>query len=170
LAEMVTGQLYRVGLTCMAPHQRGTVELLIVASSVDDAKAKVPWVFDLSDWTEYRVDYTAKEPGRCYVIKLTHKRAPENEPDVNVKRDQGSQGSGSQGFQQTPPPQGKKWSVVARTTCYAKDGDHAVKKLAQRVSGGSDFVQWAAEEVANASGFATAKDMSMFPRAHFVRG
>jgi len=166
VAEMITGQLYRVGLTCIAAHERCTVELLLIAANNEDAKARVPWVYDLSDFSSYRIDFTAKEPGRCSVLKQTYKRTPETEPDANVLRDEGSQGF----FTKPPSEAGKKWSVVARTVCYAKDGAHAAKKLAQRIDGGSDMVQWVSEELHASSPFATARDTSMFPKATFVRG
>lgn len=167
MAEMVQGQLYRVGMTCIAPNERCEVELLVVAANNEDAKAKLPWVYDLSDFSSYRVDFTVKEPGRCAVLKQAFKRTPENEPDINVQRPDGTQPH----FQKVPSEVvGKKWSVIARTVCYAKDGHSAVKKLSKRIESGSDFVQWASEELAESSPYATARDTSVFPAASFVRG
>ena len=166
MAEMVVGQLYRVGLTCRADTEQCELELLVIASSADDAKAKLPWVYDFSSWSSYRIDYCVKEPGRCTVLRLKFKRVEENSPDVVINREEGSVG-----VWQSPGHQaGKKWQVIAKTVCYAKDGDHAAKKLAERITGGSQNVVWVSDELSVASGYAQAKDVSHFERATFVRG
>lgn len=166
MTQMTTGQLYRVGLTCIAAHERCEMELLVVAANNDEAKAKLPWVYDFSGFTSYRVDWTVKEPERCVVIKTKYTRTPENEPDANLKREEGSQAM----FQRAPIAASKKYQVVATTVCYAKAPDHAIKKLNERISGGSEFVKVMCEELHVASGFAVARDQSVFPRASIVRG
>lgn len=166
LTQMTTGQLYRVGLTCIAAHERCELELLIVASSNDEAKAKLPWVYDFSGFSSYRVDWTVKEPGKCVVIKTKFTRTPENEPDANIKRLDGSQAL----FQKSPIAAAKKYQVAAATTLYAKSPEHAIKKLNERISGGSEFVKVTCEELHASSGFAVARDQSVFPRASMVRG
>ena len=166
MAQMTTGQLYRVGLTCIAHHERCEMELLVVASSNDEARDKLPWIYDFSGFNSYRVDWTVKEPGKCLVIKTKYTRTPDNEPDANLLRPEGSAAV----FQRTPIAAGKKYEVSAMTVCYAKSAAHATRKLAERIAGGSDFVKHSCEELAEASGFAVARDQSVFPRASVVRG
>ena len=166
MAEMVAGQLYRVGMTCRADNEHCELELLVVASSAEDAKAKLPWVYDFSSWNSFRVDYCATEPGRCAVMRMKFKRVEENAPDAVINRDEGSVGVWQKPGQQA----GKKWQVVAKTVCFAKDESHAAKKLAERITGGSENVVWVSEELSVSSGFAQARDVSHFERATFVRG
>lgn len=162
----MSGQLYRVGVTCISPHERCLMELILVASDNDDAKIRLPYVYDFSEWQSYRVDWTVKEPSRCVAIKTRFQRTPENEPDKSIERVDGSQGI----FQAVKLKEGKKYDVKAATVLFAKSPEHARKKLAERINGGSEFVMFSIDEMAEASGFATAKDVSMFNRASFVRG
>jgi hypothetical protein len=164
--SMVTGQLYRVGVTCISPNERCTMELLLVAASNEDAKARLPWLYDFVGWTSYRVDWTVKEPGRCVALKTKFERTPENEPDASIARPEGTQAM----FQKVAVAAGKKYEVKAQTVLYAKSPDHARRKLAERVDGGSEFVRYSIEELAEASAYAVARDVSVFPRATFVRG
>lgn len=164
--QMLAGQLYRVGLTCISPHERCTMELLLVANGNADAKDRLPWVYDFSDWASYRVDWVAKEPARCVAIKTKFERTPENEPDASIKRVDGTQPM----FQKVGQPQGKRYEAKARCVFYAKNPDHAKRKLAERIEGGSDSVMLEIEELALPSPFATARDVSVFNRAKFVRG
>lgn len=163
---MITGQLYRVGVTCMAAHERCTMELLLVASSNEDAKARLPWVYDFVGWQGYRIDWTAKEPGRCVALKTKFERTPENEPDAAIARPDGTQAM----FQKVPVAASKKYEAKAQTVLYAKSPEHARKKLAERIDGGSEFVRYSIEELAEVSAYAVARDVSVFPRATFVRG
>lgn len=163
---MIAGQLYRVGVTCIGQHERCAMELVLVADSNDDAKMRLPWVYDFSEWTSYRVDWTVKEPSRCIAVRMKFERTPENEPDANIKREDGTAGV----FQQAPKPSVKKYDVKATSVLYAKNPDHARRKLAERIDGGSEFVRFQIEEIAAASGYAAARDVSVFPRASIVRG
>ena len=164
--EVISGQLYRVGVTSIAPHERCCMDLLVVASSAQDAKDRLPWIQDLSEWTSYRIDSVAKEPQRCVVLKMKFERVPENEPDASIERREGSQPV----FQRVSEPTGDKYRVTAHSVLYAKNPDHAKRKLAQRIEGGSEFVKFQVEAVAAPSAYATARDVSMFPRASIVRG
>ena len=164
--QMICGQLYRVGITCRNAHEICTMELLLVADNNEDAKQRLPWIYDFGGWAGYRVDWTVKEPTRCVVLKTKFERTPENEPDQNVKRESGTQAL----FQRIPVAGGKKYEVKAQTVLYAKSPDKARQKLAERISGGSEFVKFQIEELADASGYAVARDVSVFPRASFVRG
>lgn len=163
---MLSGQLYRVGVTCIGQHERCTMELIMVASSSDDAKARLPWVFDFGGWISYRVDWTLKEQDRCIAVKSKYERTPENEPDASIKRIDGTQSI----FQKVTQNPGKRYEVNASAVFYAKNPEHARKKIAERINGGSDSVRFSIEELAEASPFATARDVSVFKRAHFVRG
>lgn len=166
MAEMTIGQMFRIGLTCLAEHERCELELVLVANSAEDAKTKLPWVFDFSDWSSYRIDWTVKEPGRCRVLKQKFERIPENEPDSVIKRDDGSQAM----FQRVGEQGGKKYEIKAQTVLYAKSPDAAKKKIASRILGGSELINYQIEEVAAPSSYATARDVSVFKRASFVRG
>jgi hypothetical protein len=164
--QMTTGQLYRVGVTCINAHERCGIEFLVIASSNEDAKAKLPWVYDFSGWSSFRVDWTVKEPGKCLVLKQKFERIPENEPDASIKRNGGSAGV----FQKVEISGGKKFEVVAYTVLFAKSVDHAKKKMLERIEGGSDFVKFKVEELGESSAFAVARDVSVYPMASFVRG
>lgn len=163
---MLAGQLYRVGVTCVSPHERCAMELLMVAASNDDAKDRLPWVYDFSGWASYRVDWTVKEPSRCVALKTKFERTPENEPDASVKRPEGTQPM----FQKAPPSGGKRYQASAQAVLYAKNPDHARRKLAERIDGGSESVRYNIEELPEASAYAAARDVSVFTRATFVRG
>lgn len=165
-SEMVTGQIYRVGFTGRMENEIATVECLMVATSVDDAKTRFPWSIDLSDYKSYRLDYVAKEPGRVCIIKTKIERQSQEQADATIERPEGSQSV----WQKLQMHDGRRWQVTAQTTCYAKSEKSAQKKLAERILGGSENVKCVAEEMAVASGFAAARDVSMFECATFVRG
>ena len=164
--EMVNGQIYRVGFTGRSECEITTVECLLVATSTENAKLRFPYVIDLSEFTSYRIDYVAKEPGRAYIIKRKIEKVSQENPDAVVKRNEGSFSV----WQSLPATNGKKWQVNAMTTCFAKNEKDAIRKLSERISGGSENVLCVAEELAVKSGFAVAKDVSMFNKASFVRG
>ncbi len=164
--EILAGQLYRVGYTGRSSEEVATVECIMVAASADDAKTRFPYVVDLSDFDSYRIDYVAKEPGRVYVASIRTERVGESSPDAVIKRSEGSQSV----WQRASIGDGRKWEVHAKTTCFAKNEKDAQRKLALRLQGGSERVQVAASEIAVHSGFATARDTSMFEHASFVRG
>jgi hypothetical protein len=164
--QLIQGQFYRIGYTGRNDAEIATVDCLVIASSIEDAKSRFPYIVDLSEYTSYRIDYVVKEPGRSYQVRMKIERSPIEHPDACIKRNEGSQSV----WQKLDAINGKKWEVYARTTCFAKSPIHAQRKLAERLSGGSERVECVATEVAASSGFATAKDMSMFDRASFVRG
>lgn len=164
--EMISGQLYRVGYTGRSDDEVSTVECLMVAASAEDAKTRFPYVVDLSEFASYRIDYVAKEPGRTYVTRLKTERVQVSDPDAVVRRSEGSQ----MVWQAAPSNDGRKWDVFAKTTCYAKNEKDAQRKLSIRLQGGSERVEVVVSEVATASGFAVARDVSMYERASFVRG
>lgn len=164
--EMVTGQIYRLGFTGRMEGEIATVECLMVATSVDDAKTRFPWALDLGEYSSYRIDYVAKEPGRACIVKTKIERVNQEKPDASIERNDGSQSV----WQKLLPNSGKKWQVTAQTTCFAKNPMAAQKKLAERILGGSESVKCVAEEMSTSSGFAVARDTSMYERATFVRG
>lgn len=166
MAEMVQGQLYRVGMTCRSPGQVSQVELLAVGCSPTDMRDRISYLYDLSDFDSYRVDYVAKEQDRCVVTKIKTQVVDINDPDAVISRPEGSVGA----WQTARNAEATMFTVVARCTCYAKSAAHATKKLAERLVSKSDSVQIAAEQVSAPSAFAAAKDQSMFARATFVRG
>ena len=163
---MVQGQLYRVGYTGRSEGEIWTIECLIVAASADDARTRFPYIVDLSEFSSYRVDYIAKEPGRAYQTRAKVERSPVDSPDAVIKRPEGSASM----WQQVAAMESKKWEVYARTTCFAKNPIDAQRKLSQRLSGGSERVECVASELAPQSGYAEARDMSMFGKASFVQG
>lgn len=166
MAEMVHGQLYRVGLTARGDGDTAQIECLIVAASVEDARVRFPYLFDMSGYEVFRIDYVTKEPSRCMVLKTKFERTPITDPaDIVVKRD-----AGSQDFFQRIEQIGHKFDVHATATLFAKDANHATKKLAERILGGSEKVKTVAVLATPTSPYATAKDQSHFQRATFVRG
>lgn len=163
--ELVHGQLYRVGITCRAPQQRCTMELLVVASSTDDARVRLPWLYDFSGWDEYRIDWAVKEPDRCVALNIRYERTNESTPDGVIEREKGTQNVFQRNFSS-----GLRFDVAAMATLYAKDEKHARKKLAERIVGGSDSVRYSIAELAPSSPYASPRDVSVFERAAFVRG
>lgn len=166
MKEMVMGQFYRIALTGVHDDETTTTECLVIATSEDDARLRIPYAYDLSDFSRYRVDWVLKEPSRAFVIRSTTNRAPKEQPAAVIKRIDGSQDI----WQNVRTLDRKKWQVYARTVVFAKDEKQAQKKLAERLEGNNESVQWSAEEISAGSAFAQAKDVSMFRRAHFVRG
>ncbi|PZQ77971.1 MAG: hypothetical protein DI563_02095 [Variovorax paradoxus] len=164
--EMVQGQFYRVGMTGRTETETTTIDCLVIATSVDDCRMRFPYLFDVSDFLFYRIDFIVKEPVKVYVVRSKVERSAPSSPDAVIERDAGSESI----WQRVGITDSKKWEVHAKTTCFAKDQQHAVKKLSERLLGGSERVVCVAEEVSGASGFAKAKDMSVFPKATFVRG
>jgi hypothetical protein len=88
------------------------------------------------------------------------------DPDIVIDRPEGTQSV----WQNVPNADGPRFLVHATTTCFAKNEDHARRKLIDRLSGGSERVTWSAEQLGDPSGYATARDVSVFKRASFVRG
>lgn len=169
MAEMVTGQHYRVMLKTVSKDgtERRKTEYLIIGSSADDVRGRFPYLVDLSDFDRYQIDYVVKDPDKAHVLWSKLEKADPQAPDINIEREFGTEGF----WQQVQGVSGgKKWSVVARTVCFAKTHAAAAKKLSTRLREGSDHVDVVCEEVGVSDGFAKAKDMSVFPQATFVRG
>lgn len=165
MAEMVQGQLYRVGLTGRGDGESTEIELIFVALNAEDAKTRLPWCYDMSDFSSYRVDFVEKIHSRSHVIKTKIVATPACSPDAVIQRE-----SQSQGVWQSVGTPGRLWQVAAMADLYAKDEKHAIKKLKERIGSGSERVKVIATEKASPSGFAVAKDQSMFDKATFVRG
>lgn len=164
---MIQGQLYRVSLTGRSGTELTTVVFITVGNNPSDLLAKVPYLYDLSDFDSYRVDYVEKCQGRIHVVSSKVSFAADDKADAIIKRHEGTQGIWQKTGQTTDS---RKWLVNAVTTCFAKDEKHALKKLKERIDGGSERVVTVAEEVPCTSGLAVAKDVSIFDRATFVRG
>lgn len=169
MAEMVTGQHYRVMLKTVSTDgkERRRTEYLIIGSSAEDVRARFPYLVDLSDFGRYQIDYVVKDPDRAHVLWSKLERNDASPADINIERE-----FGTEGFWQQVRGHGggKRWSVVAKTVCYAKNHGAATKKLSMRLMEGSDHVDVVCEEMGMSDGFANPKDMSVFPRATFVRG
>ena len=166
---MAQGQLYRVMITGFSKDNSEITktEYLMVGLSIDDIKLKFPYVVDVSDFSRYRFEYVVKEPGRCHVLMTKIERKNCNQEDETIVREGGTAGI----FQNVVnSPEDKKFCVLAKTVCFAKTEKHAIKKLGQRLFGGSESVIVSAEELAKDDGFAKPRDVSMFPVASFVRG
>lgn len=164
--EMICGQLYRVGFTGRGDGETSTVECLIVATSVEDAKLRFPYTVDLSEYASYRLDYVAKEPGRAYIIRLKTERVSQDSPDAVISRQEGSQSV----WNKVGQIDGRKYQVNAQVTLYAKSERIAQRKLGERLIAGNETVKCVVEEVSAPSGYAVARDVSMYERASFVRG
>ena len=169
MSEMVFGQLYRLGFTgfSSANMEVKKVEYLVVGTSIDDVKTRFPYLVDLSEFDRYRIEYCAKEPSRAFVLSTKLEKTTENKPDVVVER-----AFGTDAFWQNVKNdnKAKKYSVVARTTCFAFSEKSAKNKLSERIKSLSDHVEVVCEELFGGDGFAKPKDMSMFTKATFVRG
>lgn len=163
------GQHYRVLLKTVAKDgtERRTTEYLAVGTSCEDVRGRFPYIVDLSEFDRYNIEYVVKDPERAHVLRSKLEKAEANKPDINIEREFGTQGFWQQ---VVSTPNGKKWSVVAKTTCFAKTPAAAAKKLAARINEGSDHVEVVTEELSLDDGFAKPKDMSVFNRATFVRG
>ncbi len=170
MAEMVTGQLYRVMLTgvCDLTGDTRKTEYLMVGASVGDIQSRFSYVVDVSEYSRWRLDYVTKEPERAHVLWTKVERSAPNPEDITIKREFGSQGFWQEILGHTPDRH--KFEVVARTVLFAKNANQATKKLAERLNEGSDHVKIVVEELPTNDGFAKPKDMSVFPRATFVRG
>jgi hypothetical protein len=169
MAEMVTGQFYRVMFWGRSDANREIVqtEFLMIGTSPDDVRMRFPYVVDLSEFSRYRLDYVVKEPGRSYILSTKVEVCNPDEPDENIKRP-----SGTQAIYNTPPQpsSARKFSVIARTTCFASDTKHAEKKLVARIASRTENVTIECDELPVSDGFAKPKDVSVFKRASFVRG
>ena len=166
MAEMIQGQLYRVQVTSVRADETYHTDYLIVGNGTDDINLRFQYIVDVSGFDRYKITSIAKE-AKAYVLREKLEKLKPNAPDITIDRE-----FGSASFWQVVAgkPDSKKFEVTAQTTVYAKDCKHAIKKLSERLAAGSEHVIAVAEEVATASGFSVAKDMSMYPKASFVRG
>lgn len=165
--SIVHGQLYRVGITGRTADEKIEEEIVFVATSTDDVRARFPWAYDLSGFVWYRIDWIAKEPGRHLSLRIKTERLDDADPDANIERQDGTQAV----FQRVHVDgSGVRYECVARAVLYAKDSAHAKKKLASRIDSGSDSVSYAIEALPQPSPYASPRDVSVFKRAHFVRG
>lgn len=167
--QMVMGQHYRVSMKSVSKDgtERRTTEYLVIGSSCEDVKGRFPYIVDLSEFSRYNIEYIVKDPDRVHVLRSKLEISDPNAPDINIEREFGTQGFWQQ---VSGASNSKKWSVVAKTVCFAKNPRAAASKLALRISEGSGHVDVVTEELALDDGFAKPKDMSVFHRASFVRG
>ncbi len=165
--EMVLGQMYRVAFTGFSKDNQEVTktEYLMIGSSIEDIKLKFSYVVDVSDFSRYKFDYVVKEPDRVHILWTKIERTNPAQEDATIQRE-----SGTVGIWQKVEKNGKKYTVRASTTCFAKSEKHALKKLSTRILGGSETVILSAEEIFSGDGYAKPKDSSMFTSASFVRG
>ncbi len=169
MSNMAMGQHYRVSLKSVSKDgtERRTTEYLVVGTSCEDVRARFSYIVDVGEFDRYKIEYVVKDPDRAHVLRSRLEKAEANTPDINIEREFGTQAF----WQQVAgAPNGKKWAVSAKTTCFAKSPVAAAKKLAARINESSDHVEIVTEELALDDGFAKPKDMSVFNRASFVRG
>lgn len=165
--SIVHGQLYRVGITGRTANEKIEEEIVFVATSSEDVRARFPWVYDLSGFVWYRIDWIAKEPGRHLSLRIKTEPIDPADPDANIERQDGTQAVFQRVYVEST---GTRYECVARSILYAKDAAHAKKKLASRIDSGSESVSYAIDALPASSPYAAPRDVSVFKRAHFVRG
>jgi hypothetical protein len=164
---MIAGQLFRLWVTARVKLEGRTVvhdkQMLMVAADVDDARTRFPYVFDLSDFDDYAIVSVEKETSRCVVVSSTSRTVEHQDPDAVIKR-----ADRSDNVWQPAPQCGHKFMVAAWSFLLAHSEKHAQRKMFKRLSEGDERANWLIEEQFLADGFAKARDVSVFTKAHII--
>jgi len=155
---IVTGQIYRVQLTSKN-------EYAVVGTSVEDVRLKFTFVVDVSAFDRYRIDSVAKESDRCCLLRHASEWVESQVPDGVINRLDGT----ASVFQKVEiDSTAKKYSVYAKTICFANDEKQAIRKFRRRTEDDDKLIEFSVEELFAGDGLAHARDISMFPTAKII--